>query len=303
MQVPSTETKGQQSTVSGSRTQEKPAPAMTGGWGDLFLKQNKAANDSTNKATQAFINNPSIASQGVLGGKSESSYPPFAAPKQDKPAKPATGGWGDLFLKQNKAATDATNAATKAFIGNPSQAPPAFGAPAQKKSEAATSSWETLFSQPKKAAGESTDKAAQLANGSQASSAKPALAFPDQSTVTKDEAPAAGGWAPPFLQPKEHASDVTQSAAEAFPSKPAGNTTESQAPRNGDAALTPSKAVGGDAWGDAFLKQNQAAKEATNKATSDFLGNPSQAAFGRPIEQPDSAATPGELPRSKLESF
>lgn len=83
------------------------APAAGGGWGDAFLKQNKAAVEATDAATKAFLTDPLV------------DKPAAAKMAEAAPAKQS--GWGDAFLKQNKASMEATDASTKAFISDPLQ--------------------------------------------------------------------------------------------------------------------------------------------------------------------------------------
>ena len=99
-----------------SKENEKPAEeakvkSQSTGWGDSFLKQNKAAGESADAAVKAFLENPNMSAK---------SSEPAKESEASKPAVQA-GGWGNMFLKQNKAASQTTDVATKSFLGNPSQ--------------------------------------------------------------------------------------------------------------------------------------------------------------------------------------
>ena len=110
------------SEPSAAKDDEKPAEEtkpkpQASGWGDMFLKQNKAASQGSEAAAKAFLENPSM-----LARQSEPAEVSEPA-KEGKPAEAAVqaSGWGDMFLKKNKAASQTTDAATKSFLGDPSQ--------------------------------------------------------------------------------------------------------------------------------------------------------------------------------------
>ena len=112
-----------------SKENEKPveketAKPQASGWGDLFLKQNKATSESSEAAAKAFLENPSMLAKPSESAKTNEPV------KESKSAQPAVqaGGWGDMFLKQNIAASQTTDAATQAFLGDPSQPATSLGA-------------------------------------------------------------------------------------------------------------------------------------------------------------------------------
>ncbi len=103
------------STKENEPVKEEKAQPPTSGWGDAFLKQNKAAGESADSAARAFLADPSL--------KIEQPRKTDDPADKSEPVKPAgqAGGWGELFLKQNAAASQTTDAATKAFLGDPSK--------------------------------------------------------------------------------------------------------------------------------------------------------------------------------------
>ena len=105
-----------------SKENEKPAEEVkakpqASGWGDTLLKQNKAASEASEAAAKAFLENPSMLAKPTKPAKADEPV------KTSNSAEPAvqSGGWGNTFLQLNKAASQTTDAATSAFLGDPSQ--------------------------------------------------------------------------------------------------------------------------------------------------------------------------------------
>ena len=129
--------------LSGSKTgagSQSKQPAVS--WGGHSSAQNKPVTDSSNAAKEGPLSEQNPASalpsakrpaaaleQGaaplVQAPEARNAAAEASASKQDQPddkaSKPAASGWGDGFLQQNQAASKATDASTKAFLGNPKQ--------------------------------------------------------------------------------------------------------------------------------------------------------------------------------------